>query len=180
MAAPASRAAGAHGPEQRRTLSRPTLSPLPVHVLDRFLHRFGTGTHQHDNPLGIRCAEVIEQPIVPAGQRGEAIHALLHDAGKASNQGFCASRHWKKVSGFCAVPRSTGCSGDRARWRWASISGWSSRACSVLLGEWYDLGDLVRSAKAVEKVEHRNTPGQGRGRGDGRHVLRFLYRIGGE
>ena len=38
-----------------------------------------------------------------------------------------ASRAWKKTSGFCAVPRSTGRSGLSARCRWAETSSSRSR-----------------------------------------------------
>ena len=43
-----------------------------------------------------------------------------------------------------------------------------------------DLGDFVRGAEAIEKMQHRDAPGERGGRGDGCHVLRLLDRIGGE
>jgi hypothetical protein len=43
------------------------------------------------------------------------------------------SRDWKNTSGFWAVPRSTGCSGDRARARWAATR-WSSIIARTVSG----------------------------------------------
>jgi pyruvate-ferredoxin/flavodoxin oxidoreductase len=57
------------------------LAALPVSVR-RFLHRFGARTHQHDDALRIRRADVIEQPVLASGKRRVAVHALLHDAGE--------------------------------------------------------------------------------------------------
>ena len=43
------------------------------------------------------------------------VHGLLHDRRQGVVEGVAASRAWKKASGFCAVPRSTGRSGVIAR-----------------------------------------------------------------
>jgi len=38
----------------------------------------------------------------------------------------------------------------------------------------------VRGAETIKEMQHRNPPGQGRSGRNRRHVLRFLYRIGGK
>ncbi len=48
-------------------------------MLNRFLHRFGPGTHQNDDALGIRRTDVIEQLVLASGQLGELVHVLLDD-----------------------------------------------------------------------------------------------------
>ena len=48
-------------------------------VLDGLFHRLGGGAHHHDNPLGVGGADVVEELIVAAGERAEAVHGLLHE-----------------------------------------------------------------------------------------------------
>ncbi len=57
------------------------LLALLSQILDRFARSISTGTHQDDDALGIRCAEVVEQMVLSAGQRGELIHGFLNNAG---------------------------------------------------------------------------------------------------
>ena len=48
----------------------------------------------------------------------------------------------------------------------------------VVEAQLFDLGDLVRSAEAIEEMQERNARLQGRGVRDQRHVHGFLHRIG--
>ena len=44
------------------------------------MHCFGAGAHHDDDLLGVGGADVVEQVVLPAGQRGEFVHGVLHDA----------------------------------------------------------------------------------------------------
>ena len=48
-------------------------------VLDGFFHRLGGGAHHHDHPFGVGRAHVVEELVVAAGERAEAVHGLLHE-----------------------------------------------------------------------------------------------------
>jgi hypothetical protein len=51
-------------------------------VLDRLVRRLGTRAHEHDDALGILCTDIVEQPIMAAGELAEAVHRILHDLRK--------------------------------------------------------------------------------------------------
>ena len=48
--------------------------------IDRLARRLGARAHDHEHALGVRRAEVVEQPVLPAGQLGELVHRRFDDA----------------------------------------------------------------------------------------------------
>ena len=48
-------------------------------VVDRLVHRLGARAHDHDDALGVRIADVLEQAVAAAGQRRERVHRPCHD-----------------------------------------------------------------------------------------------------
>ncbi len=50
--------------------------------------------------------------------------------------------------------------------------------CQYFVVDRNNLRHFMRSAETVEEMQHRDAPGQRRGRGDHRHIVRFLHRIG--
>ena len=57
--------------------------------------RLGAGAHDDDDALGVGRADVIEQVVLAAGELGELVHRLLHDAGRGQVVRVEASRAWK-------------------------------------------------------------------------------------
>ena len=66
-----------------RTTATPTRSPVGVQRIDRLAYRAGARAHQHDHPIGVGRAVVVDEVVLAAGQRGEAVHRRLHDVGHA-------------------------------------------------------------------------------------------------
>ena len=112
-----------------------------------------------------------------SGPRGKGSHHALDDSRAGVVEQFAASRAWKNTSGFWAVPRSTGRSGVRARWRWALTGLFGDEAAQVVVAELFDLRDLVRRAEAVEEVKEGNSRLQGGRMRDGRQVVGLLHRV---
>ena len=50
------------------------LRPAAIQVVDGLLHGLDARAHEHDHVLGVGGAEILEQPVVASGQRGESIH----------------------------------------------------------------------------------------------------------
>ena len=63
----------------RWTWITPTFSPRSEQVLDRLARVSAPEPIKNDDALGIRCAEVVEQAVVPPGQSAEPLHCLLDD-----------------------------------------------------------------------------------------------------
>ena len=62
-------------------LDHADLFALSGQVFDRFMHRLGAGAHQHDDSLGIRGADVVEEVVLPPDQLGELSMAFWTIAG---------------------------------------------------------------------------------------------------
>ena len=92
----------------------PSASPSS-RPLDQRVHRlFGSlcaRAHQHNHPLRIRRAVIIEQVISAARRAAKRSITYCTIPGTAAWKGLQASRAWKNTSGFCAVPRIIGRSG---------------------------------------------------------------------
>ena len=66
---------------------------------------FGAGAHQDDDALGVGRAGVVEQMILAAGEGGQAVHLLLHDAGHGGVErvrGFAGLKEGVRVVGGAA------------------------------------------------------------------------------
>jgi len=58
------------------------LLALGVQIVDHLLGAAAHGAHGHDDALGIRCAVVVEQVVLTAGQLADLRHVVLHDVGQ--------------------------------------------------------------------------------------------------
>ena len=56
----------------RRTTATPTRSPRAAQLVDGLLRRAGPGAHQHDHSLGVGRSVVVDEVVLPAGQRRRA------------------------------------------------------------------------------------------------------------
>ena len=80
------------------------------------------------------------------------------------------------MSGFCAVPRMNGRSGDSDRARWARTNSSEIKRADVFVIEHLDRLQLMRGAEAIEEVHERDARLERRGVGDEREVVRLLHR----
>ena len=77
------------------------------------------------------------------GQRGEAVHRALDDRRRRQIEAVHGFAAWKKTSGFCAEPRSTGWSGDSARARVRRDEPLVDHRAEIVVAERLDLLQLV-------------------------------------
>ena len=152
------------------------LRPAGVQVLDRLADRLGAGAHEHDHAVGVGGAEIVEQPVVPAGQRREPVHRRLDDR---------RDRRVERVRRLAALEVHVRVLRDAAHDRPVRIE--RARAvrehqlvvdhrAHVVVVEHLDLADFVRRAEAVEEVDERDARGERGVLRDERQVVRFLHR----
>ena len=90
------------------------LTPLSIEEIYRFLYRFGSGAHYHNDFLGIRRAIVIEQLVVPAGQLANLVHIVLNGVRNNGALDVGAFLALEVYTGLTLLPRLVGCSGFSA------------------------------------------------------------------
>ena len=149
-------------------------------VLDRLVHGLGAGSHEHDDPLGVQRADVVEQLVTPPGKFAEAIHRILHEPRKRVVIGIGAlARLEEHVRVLRRAAQHRVFRRQRPRSMRRDEVGVEHGAHGVGFHR-RDLRHLVRGAEAVEEMDHRNAPCQRRRLRDQREVLRLLRRVGGE
>ena len=151
------------------------LRPAAIEVLDGLSDGLDARAHEHDHVLGVGGAKILEQPVVASGQSGESIHRALDDR---------RDHRVKGVRSLATLEEDVRVLCD------ASYDGpiriQSSRAMCpdqlvidhgphVVVGEDFDLADLVRRAESVEEVHERNARRQRGALRDEREVVHFLY-----
>ena len=61
-------------------LNEPNLLALGDHVVHGLLDDFGARSHDHDDPLGVRSAYIVEEVVGTAGDGGHLVHVVLDDS----------------------------------------------------------------------------------------------------
>ena len=57
------------------------LTTVGIEIVHRLVQCLSDGAHGHDYLLGIRCAVVVKQLVIPACQRVDLVHVVLHRSG---------------------------------------------------------------------------------------------------
>ena len=158
-------------------LDQAHLLALGGQVIHGLLDGVAAGAHGDDDVLGVGRADVIEEVILSAGELADLLHALLDDRG---------SGDVVLVGGFSALEVDVGVLGGAGLVRMLGIERAGAERldlvprddlCDVLVGDVFDLLDLMAGAEAVEEVKegHRALE-RGKVR-DQRHILRFLHAV---
>ena len=153
---------------------------LPAQFVDGLACGAGAGAHQHDHPIGIRRAEVVDEVVVAAGQVTQLVHRRLH----------CA-RHSvvERIARFAGLEEDVGVLGAATQHRSIGVepSGSVGGDCGgidhgreVVGRRHLDRGDLVTGAEAVEEVEERNSGIERRGVCNRGEVGGFLHAAGAQ
>ncbi len=149
----------------------------PGKMIDRLFDYAAAGTHAHDHALGVGCADVVEQVVVPAEQSGELVHRLLHDARTGVVE---------LVAGLAGLEEDVGVLGRAAesgifgRERPGTVGGDQihvDHLRHLRVGQLLDLVHFMRDAEAVVEVQERQAGLERRRVGNEGHVLRLLDRI---
>ena len=116
----------------------------------------GPRTHEDQHPLGVRVALIVEQSILPAGQRGEALHRAFDDAGHALVERIdrlARLEEGVRILRRAADERMLGV--QRARAMGAHQIVVDHRA-DVGVAEQVQRVQFVRSAESVEEMQERH------------------------
>ncbi len=144
--------------------------------VDRFLDRARGGAHDHDHPLGIGGAVVVDQVIRPTCPGRELIEHRLDDARDGE---VIRVRRLARLEEHVRVLR--GPAHDRGLGRESAPAMredilLADERAQVVAFQQRDPVDLMRCPEAVEEVQERDPRSQ-RGRmGDQREIVRLLHR----
>ena len=141
------------------------------------MHRFGARSHQHDDALGGRVADVLEQAVAPAGQLGERLHRALDDRRARvveAVRGLARLKEHVRVLRRAAQDRPVGRQPAPAM---REDRRFRDQRAQVVVAELLDFRDLVRRAEAVEEVQEGNARLERRGVRHRGHVVRLLHRV---
>ncbi len=136
--------------------------------------------HEHEDALGVRIAEVVEETVRAPCDDGKSRHGLRDDGGHLRIE----RRH--RLAGLKEDVRVLrGASHERAigRERTCAVSEDElvvDERAEIIVREHRDLVDLVRGAKAVEEMDDWNAGPKCRGMCDRREVVGFLDRVARE
>ncbi len=132
------------------------LLALGVQVIDDLLGAAAHGTHSHDDALGIRCAVVVEQMVLTAGELADLGHVVLHNVrqfgisrvvGLAQLEVDIRVIHQRTHPGVLRVQGVGAEGGQRVVIHQLGV---------LVVGQHVDLLDLVAGAEAVEEMQERD------------------------
>ena len=161
-------------------LEGPDLLASIREVLDRLSRGLGAGAHEHDDPLGLRMTDIVEELVAPAGAGREALHLLDDDLRASEVEG---------VAGFASLEEGVGILGGAADRRMVRAEGalavvgdrvFGDESREVLVAQHLDPAHLVRSPEAVEEVQEGDPRPQGGSLGDAGQIVGLLHRVRGQ
>ena len=154
------------------------LAALCVQVIDRFLDRLGSRAHDDDDFLCVRCAVVVEQLVVAAGQLVNFIHIVLdgvgHD-GRLDVRALLALEVNVRVYVVAAVGRVLRVERLAAELLKCFLI---NEAAQIFVIESFDALHLVRGTEAVKAVHERIPSLDGRQVSNRCEIHRLLRRRG--
>ena len=172
--------------QQMRDRERPEQAHLQhAHLLAgspqsgrRRARRFGSRAHEDQNPVGVRGAFILEQSILPAGPRGEALHGAFDDLGHALMvriDRLARLEERVRVLRRAADERMLRVQPARAMSAHQIVV---DHRANVGVAEQIQRVQLMRGAEAVEEMQERHARFQRRHLRDQRAIVRLLHRRG--
>ena len=161
-------------------LDQPELVAARVQDVNRLPDGFGTGSHQHEHPLGIVRTEILEQPVGPTRQGSETLHRRLDRRGDCRVErvhGFAALEIHVRVLRHAANHRPIRIERTAAMGEHQLVV---QHRVQHVIREQVDLGDFMGRPEAIEEVDEWNPCGQRGALRDQREVVRLLDGTGAE
>ena len=153
---------------------------LRVEVIDGLFDCFRTATHEDDDAVGVLCAVVVDEVILPARDARNLVHHRLDDAGDSLVELVC---------GFPVLEVDVGVLRRACLMRMFGVEGTGAEAVDVgevderldfVVLDDIDFADFVRSAETVEEAYERYGGAERGEMGDEAHVHDFLHGVGRE
>ena len=147
-------------------------------IIDGLLDHARSGAHRHDHLFRVGGADVVEQVVLPAGERGELVHHALDDLGHPIVE---------RVARLAGLEEDVRVLGRAPQLRLVRIQGAVAmrldelqvdHRLDVVAGELLDLVHFVRGPEPVEIVEEGNAGFESRGICQKRHILGLLNAVG--
>ena len=161
-------------------LHHANLLTLLCQVIHDLLHRLTDGAHGDDNPLGIRCAVIIEELVVSAGQGIDGIHLCLNNI-RQSVVG--------RVAGLSALEEGVRILQCGADGRVLGVEGMILKAfdhipihnlCQIVIVQHINLLNLMAGAEPIKEMHKRDRPFDGAEMCHRAEVHAFLHTGGGQ
>jgi len=146
----------------------------------RLARRLSASAHRHDHPLGVVRAEIIEQMVLPAGQRGEAVHGRLNRRWDARVKGVHRLPRLEKCIRVVGGAADEGALGIECPLAVRTHEIRIDHCADLIVAKKCQGIDLVRGTEAVEEMDEGDTRLERRRLGDQRVVMGFLHRSRGE
>ncbi len=134
-------------------LDQADLLAAGIQRLDRLLSGTAPRAHQHEHPLGVRSADVVEQPVAAAGDLGEPLHCVGDDRRR---RGVVRTRRFTRLEEHIGVLGRAAQHGPVRRQRPRPVSldhALVDERADLVVAQQLDHVQLVRGAEAVEEVE---------------------------
>ena len=144
------------------------------------LHRFGCGTrrrsHQHDDPLGVGRADVVDETVAATRAGGQFVEDLDDDAGDCLVVEVGRLARLEEDVRVLGGAAQCGCIGRHAAHPMSEDVVVTHQRGEIVVVDDADLVDLVARAEPVEEVQERHPGPQRRGVRHEREVVRLLHR----
>ena len=137
-------------------LEHARLAAVAIEPLGSDLRRLGPRSDDDNHLFGVGSADVVEQPVLSTGDRGEAVHLALNDRRQGVVIGIAGLDPLKVgvgILGGAAQNRMVGA--ERATTHRGDFA-FIDHAAQVVIGERRDLRHFVRGAKTVEEMHERH------------------------
>jgi hypothetical protein len=151
-----------------------------LQVLHGLAHGIGPGAHDDDHPLCLRIAEILEQPVLPAGELGEFLHVRLHDSGRPGVVGIDGLAALEIHVGVLRRAAHEGVIRIESALAVGDHQVVADHRADLRVGEQGDLVHLVRGAEAVEEVDEGDARLQRARLGDQGEVVGLLHGTRGQ
>ena len=161
-------------------LQQTQLGAPGVQVIDGLFYYVCAAAHDDDDVLGVRCANVIVEVILAAGELANLVHIILYDVGQVDIQ---------LVGSLAALEVDIGVLGGAGKMGMLGIEGAVAEALygvpiqqliHILIVDELYLLDFVGGAEAVEEVYEGYAGLDGGQMGHKRQIHNLLYGSGGK
>ena len=164
----------------KTNLDHADLFAFGVEVIDGLFGGFCTAAHNDDDAVGVLCAVVIDEVILPARDGGDLVHHLLNDGG---NRKVVLVGRFSVLEidvGVLRRARLMGMFGVKRTGAETVDVGEVDEGFDFVVLDDVDFAHFVRGSEPVEETDERHGGFEGGQMRDKAHIHNFLHRVGSQ